>query len=231
MEVSDVASRSIILVRAAAVGASAATLLAALVWIGGSVTGQAQGVPTPYHEGQPSPDASPRAMEPILYPLPAATDRPTGDMMAAGGAAMVAAADEMGKAAGAMLGYRDPELVSLGRHWQQDAEALASRGAWMVGAATAGSMVHDPARAREINLQGLLGNGMSMAAEGEAMAQHGEAMATEGERLRQEGAIPAQLADDLAATASMLVTAGQALESDGQRMQDQAESLLRSIGQ
>ena len=187
--------------------------------------------PTPYHEGFPSPMASPHAMLPTVYPLPVSEDSMTTTSMAAGGAAMIAAAVGMSQAAQQMIASDVPELRELGQHWAQDAVALQERGAWMALSASADSMVHDPARAHEVNLQNLLGNGLSMAAEGQAMVDHGNEMATEVERLRRDGVLSEAMAEELSAEAQALVAAGEALVRDGERMQDYAEKMLQSIGQ
>lgn len=191
----------------------------------------AQVTPTPYHEGQPSPMTSPGAMTPTVYPLPAPQDPATADRMTAAGAAMIQAADGMARAAAAMTATEDPALVKLGEHWAEDAVALRERGAWMVLAATADSMVHDPDKARELNLQNLRGNGLSMEAEGQAMAAHGAEMAAEVEQLRRDGALSDAESEALTAAAKDLSDAGEALAREGARMREYAENLLRSIGQ
>lgn len=187
--------------------------------------------PTPYHEGFPSPEASPHAMTPPVYPLPAAEDAATANTMAAGGTAMIQVAAGMSQAAQTMIATGDPTLNELANHWEQDARALRDRGAWMVLAATADSMVHDPDKARELNLQNLRGNGMSMAAEGQAMVEHGNEMVTAVDQLRQEGVLNEAMADELTADARALVAAGESLMRDGERMREYAEKLLQSIGQ
>lgn len=187
--------------------------------------------PTPYHEGFPSPEASPHAMIPTVYPLPAAEDLETANSMAVGGTAMIQAAAEMSQAAQTMIASGDPTLNELANHWEQDARALREQGAWMVLAATADSMIHDPDKAREVNLQNLRGNGMSMAAEGQAMVEHGNEMAAEVDQLRREGALNETMADELTADARALVAAGEMLVRDGDRMREYAEKLLQSLGQ
>lgn len=194
------------------------------------VTGMAA-TPTPYHEGQPSPRATPHTMIATRYPVPAPADVASGDVMAAGGTAMILAADDMARAAETMRVSGTPELVERGEHWAQDAQALRDRGAWMVLAASAGSMVHDPDRAHELNLQNLRGNGLSMAAEGQAMIEHGQQMATEVEELGASGILDRALADELASDAANLIESGEVLVRDGERMQEDAERLLESIGQ
>lgn len=187
--------------------------------------------PTPYHEGFPSPEASPHAMAPTVYPLPAAEDLATANTMAASGSAMIQAAAGMSRAAQTMIASGDPTLNELANHWEQDAWALREQGAWMVLAATADSMIHDPDKAREVNLQNLRGNGMSMVAEGQAMADHGREMLAQVAQLRQDDAIAPDFADDLTTSAEQLVTAGEALVRDGEGMQEYAERLLASLGQ
>lgn len=163
-------------------------------------------------------------------PLPAPQDPESADRMAAAGTAMVAAAQGMESAVAALIALGNPALAELGQHWLADARALRARGSWMVTSSTSDSMVHDPDRAREINLENLRANGLTMAEEGRALADHGREMATQIEQLRQGGTISAVIADDLAARAKAMVTAGAALERDGERMQEDAESLLRSLG-
>lgn len=191
----------------------------------------AQVTPTPYHEGQPSPVASPHTMSPTVFPLPAPEDLVTADTMAAGGVAMIETATGMSQAAQTMITSGVPELVDLGQHWAQDAAALQERGTWMVLSATANSMVHDPDKARELNLQSLRGNGLSMAAEGQAMVDHGNEMVADVAQLRRDGVLSETMADELTTDATALVDAGKTLVRDGERMQEYAEKLLRSIGQ
>ena len=167
---------------------------------------------------------------PANQPLPAPQDPASADRMAAAGAAMVAAAQGMESAAAALVASGDPALAELGQHWQADARVLRARGAWMVTSSTSDSMVHDPDRVHELNLENLRANGTVMAEEGRALADHGREMAAQVEQFRQDGAISAAVADDLAARAAALVAAGEALERDGEQMQEYAESLLKSLG-
>lgn len=185
---------------------------------------------TPYHEGFPSPMSSPMPVS-TLYPLPAAEDLETASTMSAGSVAMLQASQAMAQAARVMRGSGDPALVDLAAHWDQDARALREQAAWMVLAASADSMVHDPDKAHELNLQNLRGNGMSMAAEGQAMADHGREMLAQVKQLQQSGAIAPEIADDLTAAGQQLVSTGESLVRDGQRMQEYAERLLGSMGQ
>lgn len=194
-----------------------------------SVSG-AQATSSPSPQQQSCLIATPQPAMQTLYPLPGAQDLTSANTMTAGGVAMIQASQLMACAAQAMIASGDPKLVDRGQQWQQDARALADDGAWMVVSASADSMIHDPAKAKELDLLNLRGNGISMSAEGEAMAQHGEEMLTEVAQLRESGALPAATADDLAASAKALIASGQALQRDGQRMQDTAESLLRSLG-
>jgi hypothetical protein len=185
---------------------------------------------TAYGEGVSSPVASPHIMPTPLYPLPSAADLASANTMTAGAAAMIQAAAVMEQAAQAMIAAADPAIVDLGQHWLQDAQTLRDHGAWMMLSETAGAMVHDPDKARELDLYSLSGNGMSMAAEGQAMADHGREMLAQVAQLRQAGTIAPDLADELIAAAQQLVTAGDALARDGQRMQDYAGKMLQSLG-
>jgi hypothetical protein len=169
-------------------------------------------------------------MQPSLYPLPGAEDRASADAMAAGGAAMIQMAQVMDEAAALMLGSDDPQLEALGQHWVLDAQALRQQAAWMVLSATAADMIHDPAKAHEINAWNLKGNGLSMGAEGEAMAEHGREMTTRVQQLRDTGALSPELADQLLVAGQEMVATGESLQRDGQRMQEFADGMLAVIG-
>jgi hypothetical protein len=214
-----------------AVSVGSVILLAAIPAANTRVHAGAAATPTPYHEGVPSGDATPHVMQPSLYPLPGAEDRASADAMAAGGAAMVQMAQVMDEAAALMLGSDDPQLVALGQHWVLDAQALRQQAAWMVLSATAADMIHDPAKAHEINAWNLKGNGLSMAAEGEAMAEHGQEMTTQVQQLRETGALSPNLADQLLAAGQEMVATGESLQRDGRRMQEFADDMLTLIGQ
>jgi hypothetical protein len=194
------------------------------------VHAEAAATPTPYYEGVPREEATPHAMEPPLYPLPAAEDRASADAMATGGAAMIEMARVMDEAAALMLNSDDPQLVALSQHWVLDAQALRQQASWMVLSATAADMIHDPAKAHELNAWNLRGNGLAMAAEGQAMADHGRAMTTQVEQLRASGALSPDLADRLVAAGQEMMATGEALQRDGQRMQDVADDMLALIG-
>jgi hypothetical protein len=182
-----------------------------------------------YHEQRsPTPgvaDSGGHAM-----PLPAVRDREAENAMTAADIAMVTAAASMETVAETMIGTGDPALTELGRHWLEDARALATRGAWMITSATSDSMVHDPANARALNLANLRANGVTMEMEGAAMAEHGRAMVAQVEQLRAGGRFDATVLENLTARGQDLITAGQAMETDGKRMQDEADALARSLG-
>lgn len=212
------------------VGVGAVILLAAMPAANTRVRAEAVATPTPYHEGVPGGDATPHAMEPSLYPLSAAKDRASADAMAAGGAAMIEMARVMDEAATLLLDTNDPQLLELGKHWVLDAQALRQQAAWMVLSATAADMIHDPARAHEINVSNLKGNGLAMSAEGEAMAEHGREMTTQVQQLRETGGLSPELADQLLAAGQEMIATGESLQRDGQRMQDVADDMLALIG-
>jgi hypothetical protein len=199
---------------------------------GGSGRTTAQTAPTPtwYHEGQPSPDATPVDDSLHLMPLPAPEDRATANSMTDAGIAMIRAAQSMGAAADVMAASSDQTLVVLAGHWYQDARALREQGAWMIVTATSDSMVHDPDKARELDLVNLQANGVVMETEGQAMADHGRAMNAQVEQLRQDGSLPAAMADDLTARGQDLITTGEQMARDGKKMQVDTETLLHSLG-
>jgi hypothetical protein len=210
--------------------AGAVVFVAAQVGQSSVITAEVTATPTPYHEGVPGLTASPHAMEPPLYPLPAPEDRASADAMAAGAAAMIEMAGALEAAADRLLSANDAKLVELGQHWMLDAQALQQQAAWMVLSATAADMIHDPRTAHEINAWNLRGNGMVMTAEGQAMAEHARSMTTQVEQLRADGALPPDVADALIAAGEELITTGEELARDGQRMQDTADEMLRLIG-
>jgi hypothetical protein len=212
-------------------GAAGLVLLAGQAAMAAQETAGATPTPTPYHEGVPGGVATPHAMAPPLYPLPSPEDRASAEAMAAGAAAMERMAQVMDEASAIMLDSGNPDLVDLGRHWTLDAQALRQQAAWMILSATAADMIHDPAKAHEINARNLKGNGLAMSAEGEAMAEHGQAMATQVAQLRGAGALTPAMADELLAAAEELTAAGEDLARDGQRMQDSADVMLKLIGQ
>lgn len=184
--------------------------------------------PTPYHEGAPSPVASPDQGRNL--PLPPAEDLDTLNSMTAAGIAMIQAAQSMEAAAAVMVASGVQSLVDLGGHWYQDARALRDQGVWMSMTATSDSMVHDPKKARELNLSNLNANGAVMQAEGEAMAQHAREMLAQVDQLRSSGALPATVADDLATRGNGMISIGDQMAQDGEQMQDDAERLGRSLG-
>jgi hypothetical protein len=190
---------------------------------------QADVTPTPYHEGYPSPAASPVDNQ-GHGPLPGPQDQTTANAMTNAGITMTQAAQSMEAAAAIMVASGNPTLVDLGGHWRQDARALRDRGAWMIMSATSDSMIHDPDKAREVDVANLQANGATMEAEGNAMADHGRAMIAQVERLRTDGSLPAGMADDLVARGKNLIAAGEQMARDGEQMQEYAKNLQRSLG-
>lgn len=213
------------------VAGAAVAALVALAGPGRGSAAQPAATPTPYHQGVASPAATP-AGEPLHgMPLPSAEDQATANSMTNAGVAMLQAAQGMDAAAAVMLSSGSAELVALGTHWQQDAAALAQRGAWMSISATSDSMVHDPNKARELDLANLRANGSVMELEGQAMVEHGREMIDQVAQLRANGSLPAATADELTARGNDIVEAGERMAADGKRMQDDAERLQRSIGE
>lgn len=196
----------------------------------GESAAQTAATTTPFHEGQPSPVATPALGEGHTQPLPAPEDIDTANSMSNAGISMIQAAQSMETAAGVMTASGIQSLVDLGQHWQQDARALRERGLWMITSATSDSMVHDVNKAMELDLTNLKANGAVMQAEGEAMAQHVREMLAQVDQLRADGALSAAVADDLTARGNDMIAAGDRMASDGKRMQEDADRLLRSLG-
>ncbi len=197
----------------------------------GKTAAQIESTPTPYHNGFPSPAASPSDGQGHAMPLPSTQDRATQDSMTNAGIAMIQAAQSMEAASAVMVASGNQTLVDLGGHWYQDARALRDQGAWMIVAASSDSMIHDPNKARELDLANLEVNGMVMEAEGQAMADHGRAMLVQVDQLRTDGNLPSTIADDLTARGNELITTGNQMASDGKRMQEYAQNLQRSLGE
>jgi hypothetical protein len=175
------------------------------------------------------------ANEPEARPPAVATPEPPLDPMTAGGVALIRAAQSMETAA-AVLEERatatgDPTLADLAQHWRNDAEALRARGVRLLFSATADSMVHDPARAHELNLENLRANGEMMAVDGKTMIEHGKEMSQQVATLLAAGVLSSDLAAQLTAAADELVATGEQLEREGTAMRDDAETMLRSIGE
>lgn len=116
-----------------------------------------------------------------------AQDRDTANSMTNAGIAMIQAAQSMEAAAAAMVASGNPALVDLGGHWYQDTRSLRDQGAWMIVTATSDSMIHDPNKARELDVANLQANGLTMEVEGRAMADHGRAMFAQIDQLRADG--------------------------------------------
>ena len=169
-----------------------------------------------------------------------------GQTMERHGAAMV----EQGRATGAV------DMVGHGEHWQLDGQRavlggrwmamdplapgslistpaeLAAAGSWGSLIETAQAMLHDPSRARAVDLQALRFNGLAMRAEGAAMAEHGRVMTEEvGVMMRlSDHGLDAMTADELLDAATTLERTGRVLEQNGQGMIDYADRMRRSLG-
>lgn len=178
--------------------------------------------------------------------------------MQEGGAAMQRAGEVMQAHGQAMLdeGRRtaDPDLIAHGEHWLRDGQALIQGGRWMMENPTApGSLVssqaelqaqgswrdlnrtaenmlHDPSRARQIDLEALRWNGMAMRGEGQIMAEHGRIMAEEVEVMIARHGLQGQTAADMRQAADVMREVGGHLMQNGQEMMEYAERLRRSMG-
>jgi hypothetical protein len=171
--------------------------------------------------------------------------------LAAAGAAMERHALPMladGRAAG------DPELIRHGEHWLADGQALVQRAEWLVMSPTSpgsliaspadlgrdGSwaelnrrtqqMLHDPSKARGIDIVALRLNGAAMQAEGRLMAEHGRQMTEEITLMVALHGLDGVAADELRATTVAMVSVGEHLEQNGKAMIDYADRIARTLG-
>jgi hypothetical protein len=148
----------------------------------------------------------------------------------------------------------DQDLIEHGEHWLRDGRELVQRGLWLAMdptspanlntspadlaaqgswgslTQTAQAMLHDPSRARELDLQALSWNGQAMRAEGQTMAEHGRVMAEEVELMVVRHGLEGRAATDLRQAARTMQTVGGDLAQNGQRMIDYADRLRRSMG-
>ena len=187
-----------------------------------------------------------------------AAEAPRLVSMAQSSQAMQEAGATMQSHAQAMLaeGQRtgDQDLIAHGEHWLTDGQALVRGGQWMGMNPTApgsliaspselgtqGSwgeltrnaqqMLHDPSRAREVDLEALRWNGLAMRAEGRNMVDHGRNMAEEVDVMIARHGLEGQSAADLRQAASTVQQVGGYLEQNGQSMIDYADRLRRSMG-
>lgn len=167
-----------------------------------------------------------------------------GQVMQTHGQAMLAEGQRTG----------DQEQIAHGEHWLRDGQALSQRAEWLAmnplapsslvtspaelsrqGSwgelpQTALAMLHDPSRAREVDLEALRWNGLAMRAEGRTMAEHGQIMAEEAEVMVARHGLDGQAAADLRQAAQTLREVGGHLEGNGQAMIDYADRLRRSLG-
>jgi len=171
--------------------------------------------------------------------------------LAAGGRTMMAHGQAM-LAEGQRTG--DQELVAHGEHWLRDGQALSQRAEWLAMnplalsslatspgelsqqeswgelTRTAAAMLHDPSRARAVDLEALRWNGLAMQAEGRMMAEHGRLMLEEAELMVARHQLDGQAAADLRQAAQTMREVGSHLEGNGQAMIDYADRLRRSLG-
>jgi hypothetical protein len=187
-----------------------------------------------------------------------AADAPRLVSMAESAQAMQQAGNVMQSHAQAMLaeGQRtgDQDLIIRGEHWLSDGQAMVRGGQWMAMnptapgslvaspselsaqgswgelTRTAQGMLHDPSRARELDLSALMWNGQAMRAEGRNMLDHGRIMAEEAEIMIARHGAEGQVATDLRQAAVTLRQVGGYLEQNGQSVIDYADRLRRSMG-
>ncbi len=148
----------------------------------------------------------------------------------------------------------DQDLAAHGEHWQRDGLELVQRGQWMAMnpiapgslvaspsqlsqegswgelTRTAQAMLHDPSRARGVDLEALRWNGVAMQAEARNMAEHGRLMAEEADVMIAQHGLQGEAAATLRQAAETMREVSGYLEQNGQAMVDYAERLRRSLG-
>ena len=148
----------------------------------------------------------------------------------------------------------DEDLVAHGEHWRADGEALLHRsqwlrmdplvpsslvtspaelsaqGAWGDLPNTAKAMLHDPSKARDIDLEALRWNGLAMRAEGRNMAEHGRVMVQDADLMVARHQLQGEAAVNLRQAAQTMREVGDHLAGNGQEMIDYADRLRRSLG-
>lgn len=148
----------------------------------------------------------------------------------------------------------DQDLIAHGEHWLRDGQQMVQGGQWMAQNPTApGSlvsspaelreqgnwteltrnaqaMIHDPSKARGVNIEALRWNGLAMRGEGQNMIDHATIMAEDVELMLQRHGLQGQAATDLRQAVEVMRQAGSHLKENGQAMMDYADRLRRSMG-
>lgn len=145
------------------------------------------------------------------------------------------------------------DLIAHGEHWLREAADLNQAGGWMLmNPVTPGAlapqanltaadrsqldravraMIHDPSKVgREVDLETLRWNGLSLRGEGQNMADHARVMAEEVELMVERHGLQAPAAADLRAGTAALRQGGDHLMQNGQAMIDYADRLRRGMG-
>lgn len=178
--------------------------------------------------------------------------------MDASGQAMQQAGTAIQTHARAMLdqGQRagDQTLIDYGQRWLQDGQDMVRRGQWMVANPTAPSslhatqaelaqqgnwaevnraaqaMLHDPSKARGVDLEALRWNGLSMQSEGADMADHAQLMEDQVALMLAQHKVDDPAAAALRAAAATLRQTGEHLQQNGQVMVAYADRLRANLG-
>lgn len=148
----------------------------------------------------------------------------------------------------------DKGQVMIAEYWRQNGQALAEGGQWMAMSPTApgnlltppgavasqgswgeltrtsAAMLHDPSKARSVDLEALRWNGEAMVAEGRNMAEHGRLMQEEVNVMLVRHGLSNQVEADLRLAAQTMLTVGSHLQQNGQQMVEYAARLRRSLG-
>lgn len=148
----------------------------------------------------------------------------------------------------------DQDLITHGDHWLRDGAALIQGGQWMAMNPTspgslltspaelaaqgswgelnrnAQAMLHDPSKARTVDVEALRWNGLAMRGEGQNMLDHAQIMTEEAELMIERHGLQGQAATDLRAAAATMRQVGGYLMQNGQGMMDYADRIRRSMG-
>lgn len=188
----------------------------------------------------------------------AAVEKPQIASMEASGQAMERAGTTMQAHGQTMLDDSrktgDQNLAAHGEHWLRDGATLLQAGRWMAMNPTAPgylvsspgelaaqgnwqalttaaqNMLHDPSKARSVDIEALRWNGLAMQGEGQNMVDHAGVMAEEAEAMIQRHGLQGQAADDLRAAARTMREVGGRLTENGTQMVEYADRIRRSMG-
>jgi hypothetical protein len=107
---------------------------------------------------------------------------------------------------------------------------LAAQGTWGSLTQTARAMLHDPSRARSVDLDALRWNGEAMQGEGKHMLEHVRAMNEDLAVMAALHQVDQSTASELRAAVEAVSAAGTHIAQNGRAMVDYADRTRRSLG-